>query len=145
MPTSRETTASCEDVWSVLADGWTYATWVVGASRIRAVDDTWPAPGSTIHHSVGTWPAVLSDVTRSVGIHAEREIRLEARALPLGKASITVRLHPIATGCRIEIIEHAITAPFALLPNRIQHLLAHPRNAEALRRLALLAERSTAP
>lgn len=145
MPTSRETTASCEDVWSVLADGWTYATWVVGASRIRAVDDTWPAPGSTIHHSVGTWPAVLSDVTRSVGIHAEREIRLEARALPFGKASITVRLHPIATGCRIEIIEHAITAPFALVPNRIQHLLAHPRNAEALRRLALLAERSTAP
>ncbi|AJW40088.1 hypothetical protein NY08_2058 [Rhodococcus sp. B7740] len=118
---------------------------MVGASRIRAVDNTWPAPGSTIHHSVGTWPAVLSDVTRSVGIHAEREIRLEARALPFGKASITVRLHPIATGCRIEIIEHAITAPFALVPNRIQHLLAHPRNAEALRRLALLAERSTAP
>jgi hypothetical protein len=118
---------------------------VVGASRIRAVDNTWPAPGSTIHHSVGTWPAVLSDVTRSVGIHAEREIRLEARALPFGKASITVRLYPIATGCRIEIIEHAITAPFALVPNRIQHLLAHPRNAEALRRLALLAERSTAP
>lgn len=145
MPTSRETTASCEDVWRVLADGWTYATWVVGASRIRAVDNTWPAPGSTIHHSVGTWPAVLSDVTRSVGIHAEREIRLEARALPFGKASVTVRLHPIATGCHIEIIEHAITAPFALVPNRIQHLLAHPRNAEALRRLALLAERSTAP
>ncbi|OZC77035.1 polyketide cyclase [Rhodococcus sp. 06-418-5] len=145
MPTSRETTASCEDVWRVLADGWTYATWVVGASRIRAVDNTWPAPGSTIHHAVGTWPAVLSDVTGSVGIHAEREIRLEARALPFGKASITVRLHPIATGCRIEIIEHAITAPFALVPNRIQHLLAHPRNAEALRRLALLAERSTAP
>lgn len=145
MPTSRNITARCEDVWDVLADGWTYATWVVGASRIRAVDNTWPAPGSEIHHSVGAWPAVLSDVTRSVGIHPEREIRLEARALPFGTASVTVRLHPIATGCRIEIIEHAITAPFALLPNSVQHTLAHPRNVEALRRLALLAERSTTP
>lgn len=145
MPTSRDTTASCEDVWNVLANGWTYATWVVGASRIRAVDDTWPAAGAAIHHSVGAWPAVLSDITRSVGTHVDREIRLEARALPFGKASITVRLRPIATGCRIEIIEHAITPPFDLVPNSVQHLLSHPRNAEALRRLALLAERSTAP
>lgn len=145
MPTSRNTTASCEDVWNVLADGWSYATWVVGASRIRAVDDDWPAAGSSIHHSVGAWPAVLSDVTRSVEVHVGREIRLEARALPFGKASITVRLHPTPTGCRIEIIEHAITAPFDLVPNSVQHLLAHPRNAEALRRLALLAERSTTP
>ncbi|OZE37726.1 MULTISPECIES: SRPBCC family protein [unclassified Rhodococcus (in: high G+C Gram-positive bacteria)] len=145
MPTSRNTSATCEDVWDVLANGWSYATWVVGASRIRAVDGNWPAVGSSIHHSVGAWPAVLSDVTRSVGLHAGRELVLEARALPFGKASITVRLHPLASGCRIEIIEHAITAPFDLVPDRVQHLLAHPRNAEALRRLALLAERSTAP
>lgn len=144
MPTIRNTTASCDDVWGVLADGWSYATWVVGASRIRAVDGNWPAAGSSIHHSVGAWPAVLSDVTRSVGTHPGRELQLEARALPFGKASVTVRLHPIATGCRIEIIEHVITAPLNLLPDHMHHVLAHPRNAEALRRLALLAERSSA-
>lgn len=142
MTTTRTTTASCADVWNVLADGWAYATWVVGASRIRAVDPEWPQPGSTIAHSVGVWPALLSDVTRSVGAHVDREIKLEARALPFGKASVTVRLQPLATGCRIEIIEHALTAPANLVPDSVQHALAHPRNSEALARLALLAERS---
>lgn len=145
MTTERETTASCEDVWNVLADGWTYATWVVGASRIRAVDDNWPAAGSRIHHSVGAWPLVLSDVTRSVVVHENRELQLDARALPFGKASITMRLHPTATGCRIEMIEHASTPPMNLVPNSVQHALTHPRNSEALKRLALLAERASAP
>ena len=94
MTTKRDTTARCEDVWNVLADGWSYAMWVVGASRIRAVDAAWPAPGSVIHHSVGAWPLVLSDVTRSVAVHENRELQLEARAMPFGRASITVRLHP---------------------------------------------------
>ncbi|MBY4402202.1 SRPBCC family protein [Rhodococcus fascians] len=145
MTTKRDTRARCEDVWNVLADGWSYAMWVVGASRIRAVDAAWPAPGSVIHHSVGAWPLVLSDVTRSVAVHENRELQLEARAMPFGRASITVRLHPTATGCTIEMIEHASTPPFELVPNRVQHALSHPRNSEALRRLALLAERASNP
>lgn len=143
MPTSRETTASCEEVWKILADGWTYATWVVGASRIRAVDESWPAEGSRIHHSVGAWPVVLSDETKSIASHENRELQVEARALPFGKAHITLRLHPLPTGCRIEMIEHASTLPVRLVPDSVQHALVHPRNTEALRRLALLAERRT--
>ena len=34
----RSVDAPAEAVWDVLADGWQYATWVVGASRVRAVD-----------------------------------------------------------------------------------------------------------
>lgn len=145
MATVRETTASCEEVWSVLSDGWSYATWVVGASRIRAVDPAWPSEGSKIHHSVGVWPAVLSDYTRSLGGHDGRELELEARAMPFGKAHITLRLTPLPTGCRIEMIEDALTPPFNLIPDSVQHVLVHPRNTEALRRLALLAERSVSP
>lgn len=145
MATSRDTSATTEQVWSVLADGWSYATWVVGASRIRAVDPGWPEAGTKIHHSVGVWPAVLSDQTASTGIHEGRELRLEARALPFGTASITLRLHPLATGCRIEMIEHALTPPMTLIPDSVQHVVVHPRNSEALRRLALLAERSSSP
>lgn len=48
--------ASTDDVWSVLSDGWLYPLWVVGASRMRDVDEDWPAVGSRIHHSVGVWP-----------------------------------------------------------------------------------------
>jgi hypothetical protein len=145
MATELETDATTEQVWNVLADGWSYATWVVGASRIRAVDEGWPARGTRIHHSVGIWPVVLSDHTRSIGVHEGRELRLEARALPFGTASITVRLHPLATGCRIEMIEHASSPPASLLPDAAQHVLVHPRNKESLRRLAFLAERSTSP
>ena len=52
-----------ERVFEVLADGWLYPSWVVGASRMRAVDATWPAPDNAIHHSAGVWPALLDDTT----------------------------------------------------------------------------------
>ncbi|MGA9869601.1 MAG: SRPBCC family protein [Rhodococcus sp. (in: high G+C Gram-positive bacteria)] len=145
MATSRNTTATTEQVWSVLSDGWSYATWVVGASRVRTVDADWPAVGSKIHHSVGLWPVVLSDHTECKQMHEGRELRLSARALPFGSAEIIMRLHPLATGCRIEMIEHAQTPPFNLVPDAVQHAMAHPRNSEALKRLAYLAERSSTP
>ena len=52
-----------EDVFAVLADGWVFPTWVVGASRMRDVDEAWPAEGSHLHHSFGVWPAVIDDKT----------------------------------------------------------------------------------
>ena len=46
-----------------MADGWTYSQWVVGNSRMRAVDPNWPAVGSTIRHSIGVWPLTIDDET----------------------------------------------------------------------------------
>jgi hypothetical protein len=138
--TTRTTTADVDSVWDVLADGWNYASWVVGASRIRAVDATWPEVGSAIHHSVGVWPAVLNDETRVLSVHPGRELRLRARALPFGAAEIVMRLTPLAVGCRVDMIEHALSFPFRLIPPSLQHAAVFPRNTEALRRLTLLAE-----
>ncbi|MBD0323225.1 MAG: SRPBCC family protein [Aldersonia sp.] len=143
MPTTHDTTASTDDVWAVLADGWAYSTWVVGTSRIRAVDPEWPKEGSKIHHSVGLWPFLLNDDSLSLGCHPGRELRLSASAFPLGRAEITLRLHPLNRGCRIEIIEHAVSPPLNVIPRKAQHVAVHPRNVESLRRLAFLAERST--
>ena len=39
-----------EQVWAVLADGWTYSDWVVGTVHVRDVDDDWPRVGSELHH-----------------------------------------------------------------------------------------------
>ena len=36
---TRDVDAPGQAVWDVLADGWSYATWVVGASRVRDVDE----------------------------------------------------------------------------------------------------------
>ena len=56
-------------VWAVLADGWLYPSWVVGASRMRDVEESWPAPGSQLHHSVGLWPLLLDDRTELWLLH----------------------------------------------------------------------------
>lgn len=135
--------ASVDTVWAVLADGWTYATWVVGASRIRSVDPSWPVAGSSIHHSVGVWPAVLDDRTSVVSVRAKRELQLRAKAFPFGTAHITLELEQHGTGCRVRMIEHAAHPPHSWIPDAVQHAAVYPRNAEALRRLALLAERRT--
>ena len=44
-------------VFAVLSNGWLYPSWVVGASRIRAVEAAWPAEGAKIHHSFGIYPS----------------------------------------------------------------------------------------
>ena len=68
-------------VWDVLSDGWLYPLWVVGASRMREVDDSWPAVGSKLHHSVGVWPALLDDNTEVTRLRAAPDAR-PARTRP---------------------------------------------------------------
>ena len=63
MAVQRRLNCSPEQVFAVLRDGWTYPVWVVGASRMRSVDEGWPAPGSKLHHSFGAWPLLLNDTT----------------------------------------------------------------------------------
>ena len=64
-PPSEAIVAGREDVFAVLADGWSYSDWVVGTAHIRAVDEGWPAPGSVLHHTAGPWPFSLRDRTVS--------------------------------------------------------------------------------
>jgi len=128
----------------VLADGWTYSQWVVGNSRMRAVDPTWPAVGSTIHHSIGVWPAVINDSTVVESSIPERELILVANGRPFGKARITLRLQDLGDGgCLIEMAEVPITAPMSWLPDSVTLAAAVPRNRETTWRLAAIAERRT--
>lgn len=141
----RDTTATRRQVWDVLADGWTYSQWVVGNSRMRAVDPAWPAPGSTISHSIGIWPAVLNDETIvEESVPLDRLVLL-AKGRPLGSARITLRLFDIERGCRIEMSEVAAGGPMKYAPRRVALAAAWPRNRECTWRLATLAERRTSP
>ncbi|BDX35072.1 polyketide cyclase [Mycobacterium antarcticum] len=141
----RDTTATREQVWEQVADGWTYAQWVVGNSRMRAVDADWPAPGSTIHHSVGIWPLLLDDETVVETCLPPSELVLIAKGRPVGAARITLRLTDTDTGCRIEMSEVPVGGPLKWLPERAALASAWPRNRECTRRLAALAERRTGP
>lgn len=132
--------ASAENVFAVIADGWSYAGWVVGASHIRAVDDAWPRVGARIHHSVGPWPLTLQDTTEVRAVDPPWSIELSARLWPLGTA--VVRLELRATGpasCQVLMSEEAVGGPGRLIPHAAQAVLLTPRNKESLARLADLA------
>jgi hypothetical protein len=140
----RETSASREQVWAVMADGWTYSQWVVGNSRMRAVDRNWPEVGSLIQHSVGVWPLLLDDVTVVEDCQPLQQLVLLAKGRPLGKARITLRLFDIdGGGCRIEMAEVPVGAPMGWVPNQAALAAAVPRNRECTWRLAVIAERRT--
>lgn len=138
----RDTTASREKVWATIADGWTYSQWVVGNSRMRAVDPNWPQVGSTIRHSVGVWPLLLDDVTVVEDCQPLHRLVLLAKGRPFGKARITLRLSDIdGGGCRIEMVEVPVGAPMGWVPRRVALAAAFPRNRECTWRLATIAER----
>ncbi|CAM5792208.1 SRPBCC family protein [Cellulomonas persica] len=137
----------CEpkDVLDVLADGWSYAAWVVGTARIRQVDDAWPAPGSRIAHSAGLWPALINDTTSVVAWDPEGRLELRARGWPAGEAHIVLEVVPQAGGgTLVRMEEDAVRGAATLLPRPLRDAALVPRNAETLRRLAYIAEdRST--
>lgn len=138
----RTTTASRQQVWDVLADGWAYTQWVVGNSRMRAVDLRWPEEGSTLEHSVGIWPALLDDSTVVAECVPLEKLVLIANGRPFGKARITLQLFDVdGGGCRIEMAEVPVTPPLNWLPKRVALAAALPRNRECTWRLAALAER----
>ena len=138
---TREFNAPAQAVWDVLADGWFYATWVVGASRVRGVDEGWPAEGTRIHHSFGVWPAVVSDTTHVLRSVPPTELVLRAKGWPAGEAEVVITVTPAGgESCTVAMAEDAVTGPGTLMPRPLRQLAIGPRNVEALRRLAYLAE-----
>ncbi len=138
---SRAVAAPAQAVWDVVADGWQYATWVVGAARVRAVDATWPEVGSTLHHSVGPWPAMLSDTTSVEAVEPPHRIVLTARGWPAGEARVELEVTEDGPqSCTVSIAEDASSGPGRLLPTPLRQAVILPRNRETLYRLALVAE-----
>lgn len=128
-------------IWSVLADGWLYASWVVGASRIRDVDPGWPAAGSRIHHSIGAWPALIDDETEVVRAVPDELLVLRAKGWPVGEAVVELRIEAAGDGaCEVTMLEDATAGPGAVVPRAARQVPIAARNREALRRLVLLAE-----
>lgn len=141
--TSRPVAATPEQVWEVLSDGWLYPLFVVGASRMRAVDDTWPAVGSRLHHSVGSWPLLIDDTTEVLEVEEERRLLLLARGWPAGQAHVEIALQASGDTTLVTITEDASAGPALLVPKPLRDAQLHLRNVEALRRLAMLVEGRT--
>ena len=141
MENRREIPVPPADVFAVLADGWTYPAWVVGASRMRAVDDAWPAPGAKLHHSVGVWPLIVSDDTEVLECEPRQLLRLRARGWPVGEAEVAITLSASGADTLVEIAEDLVSGPGLLVPEPARAPTIKLRNTETLRRLAFIAER----
>lgn len=132
---------SVEEAWSVLADGWLYPLFVVGAARMRQVDAGWPSVGSRLHHSVGNWPLLVDDHTEVLECTPRSLLRLLARAWPSGEAEVSFTLRQEAPRqTRVTLQEDLVSGPGTLVPRPFRQPVLMWRNKETLHRLALLAE-----
>jgi len=129
-----------QDVFDVLTSGWSYATWVVGAARVRSVDRSFPAPGAKVHHSVGVWPFLISDTTEVEEITEHHMLQLRVKAWPTGEGRVRFTCTPRGGQTEVVIEESAISGPAALIPGPVEDVILHLRNTETLRRLGYLAE-----
>ncbi|MFE5410468.1 SRPBCC family protein [Microbacterium sp. NPDC056569] len=129
-----------EDVFEVLGDGWLYPSWVVGASRMREVDETWPMAGAELHHSFGVWPALINDKTVVEQFVTGTMMVMRARGWPIGEARVTIDVKPRGDECVVRIQEEAVAGPGRFVPTALMDIALHWRNDETLHRLAYLAE-----
>lgn len=129
-----------EDVFEVLSDGWLYPAWVVGASRMREVDERWPHEGAEVHHSFGVWPLLIDDKTVVEEYAPPERVVMKARGWPIGEARVTIDVKPRGAECVVRIQEEAVAGPGRLVPEPLLDLPLHWRNSETLHRLAYLAE-----
>jgi polyketide cyclase/dehydrase/lipid transport protein len=133
-------------VFAVLADGWTYSDWVVGTVHIRDVDPAWPQVGARLRHKIGPWPFSLKDSSTVTACTPDRSLTLRAGLGPMGEATVRLELEPVgSSGTRVTMHEDFHAGPLHWLKNKVNDLLLHGRNVEALRRLADLAEREKRP
>lgn len=137
---SRMFNCTPQAVFDVLTDGWTYATWVVGAARIRAVDENFPAVGSRIQHSVGAWPFLISDRTEIEECEPPRLLQLRVAAWPAGAGRVRIVCDEEGDQTRVTMFEESISGPAKLIPAPVESIALRLRNEETLKRLAYLAE-----
>ncbi|OJF11838.1 SRPBCC family protein [Couchioplanes caeruleus] len=131
-----------DQVFAVLADGWTYSDWVVGTVHIRDVDAGWPAPGSRLHHKAGPWPLSLHESSEVLTCEPERELTIRAGLWPLGEAHVRILLDPVEGGrTRITMEETFGAGPLRWVHTKLNDLVLHRRNIESLRRLCDIATR----
>lgn len=101
--------APLAEVWETLVDARTYPEWLIGARKIRSVDDGWPAPGTAFHHTVGLGgPLTISDRTRSVAVEPQRSLVLDVRARPFVHARVHFDLRSADGGTQVTMEEHPV-------------------------------------
>ena len=128
-----------ERVFAILADPQRYADWVVGASRVRDADSTWPTPGSLLHHSVGAEPVTIDDSTEVLECEEPKRLVLLARLGALGSFRVELLLRDEGDSTHVTMHEVAV-AGVSKLAEPVTSVGIGVRNTISLGRLKELAE-----
>ena len=131
---------SPEQVFAHLTNPWEYPKWLLGASKMRDVDDHWPAVGSNFHHRVGVGPIKVNDRSQVLEIDPPRRLVLLVKARPLFKGKVTFTVEPDGDGSLLTLEEEP-AFPGAKLVRPLVDPPTHVRNKESLENLAELMHR----
>lgn len=132
----RHYDATPEDVFSVLADPTTYPDWLIGAAKIRDVDENFPSPGSKFHHMVGMRPFVVADYSEVLDVEPDRVLVLHVKARPLFAGKVAFRITGSDEGC-VLTCEEIPDLPLVPLRPLIDPLV-HARNQKSLQSMETL-------
>ncbi len=133
--------ASPRDVFDVLRDGSSFASWVVGTRTIRDVEEGWPRPGTSIHFTAGYWPLRNDDRTQSLAYQADVRLELEAQLWPAGTARIAIEVEPVRSGVLVTLDEEPARGVLKNVHNPVLDGVVRLRNLETLRRLETVVRR----
>lgn len=125
-------------VFEYLLDPSTYPRWLIGADRIRDLDDEWPLPGSRFHHRVGVGLVKVDDHTEVISLDAPRCLQLSVHATPLVRAIVTFHLQGDDQETIVCLQEEPQQRIIGNLVRPLLDPLTHMRNHRSLRRLARL-------
>ena len=138
---SRRMAAPRERVFAAMSDAWLLPVWVVGATHIRRVDESWPHPGAEVHHQVGAWPIMISDSTAVAECDPPHWLALQGRAFPFGEARIELTVEPDGADAAVVTLAEAPShGPARVLDNPLIRRVLAARNRESLDRLAAIVE-----
>jgi len=132
-------------VFAVLADPRTYPDWLIGANRIRALDDDWPRPGSRFHHTVGMWPVHINDHSELEAFDPPRSMRLSVRATALVRATVTISVRGDESSSIVCIAEEPRAGLVGEVVRPALDPVTHLRNHASLRRLARVVRERAGP
>jgi uncharacterized protein YndB with AHSA1/START domain len=133
-------------VWRILANGESYAQWVVGTQQILHADAAWPAVDAELRFQVGVGPIHFEDSCVVRICEPQRRLELEAMAKPFGTARIAFTLIPWSDNTLVILDEHPLLGAGARLQGPLSECLLHVRNRRLLANLArvAVADRETA-
>jgi uncharacterized protein YndB with AHSA1/START domain len=132
-----------ESVWRYVGDPRTYPEWIVGDAEMRDVDPDFPRPGSAMYHTQGLPKIGLRDTSSVVSSDPPWDLELEVRMRPFLVNGVRFTLRAGGdTRTHVTMLEwpkygiaNRLLGPLVVPPLRL-------RNAETLRRLRNLSERS---